>query len=195
MAVQTQLVRDQHTVPQWHLRNFADGNGEIWRYKRDMPVRRSRPKGECWETDFYEYELNGKKTNNKYEHWLSRIENEAAVKLQILLNHNQLGQWDALAWASYVASLFIRTSKYRAQQSTAMVKRFLERAHSPDYIRSLQYELLKKGTLVYSEDLKKDVERLSSNMKNSPSFYHVAGLERHTVSLANDAHEEELAYR
>lgn len=183
--MQNQLVRDQHTVPQWHLRNFADGKGEIWRYSQGMPVKRSRPKGECWETDFYEYELNGKKTNNRYENWLGRIENEAAVKLQILLNHNRLGQRDKFAWASYVASLFIRTSKYRAQQSAAMVNRFREQADNPDYIRDLQYELLKKGELVFSEDLKKDVEQLHCNLENSPSFYHVAGLERHTASLAN----------
>jgi len=185
MAVETQLVRDQHTVPQWHLRNFADGNGEIWRYRQGMPVKRTRPKGECWETDFYEYELDGKKTNNKHEHWLGRIENDAAVKLRILLKHNQLGQCDAPAWASFVASLFIRTAKYRAQQSAAMVKRFQEQANNPDYVRNLQYELLKKGEIVSSEDLEKDVERLRRSMENSPSFYHVVGLERHTASLAN----------
>jgi hypothetical protein len=185
MAVQTQLVRKQHTVPRWHLKNFADGNGEIWRYKQGRPVKPSRPKGECWETDFYEYELNGRKTDNKYETWLGRVENDAAAKLQILLNHEQLGQRDSTVWATYVASLFIRTAKYRAQQSATMVKRFGEQIQSPEYIRELQYELLKKGDLVFAEDLRLDVEQLRSNMENSPSFYHVSGPKRHTVSLAN----------
>jgi len=126
IAVQPQLVRNQHIVPQWHLKNFADANGEIWRYKQHRPVKPSRPKGECWETDFYEYEWNGKKTNNKYENWLARIENDASLKLQIFLKDKQLSGLDATVWASYVASLFVRTAKYREQISTAMVKRFAE---------------------------------------------------------------------
>ncbi len=81
MAAQKQLTRNQHTVPQWHLRNFADANGDVWRYKQYLPVKKSRPKGECWQQDFYECEFNGKRTNNKYESWLGCIENDAAVRL------------------------------------------------------------------------------------------------------------------
>jgi hypothetical protein len=184
MAVQTQLVRDQHLVPQWHLRNFADVSGDLWRYMQDRPVKRSRPKGECWELDFYEYELNGKKTNNKYENWLGRIENDAAAILQSLLNHSQLlGQRNATIWAAYVASLFIRSQKYRMQVSAAMTKKFKEQTQSRDFVRDLQHDLLKKGELVFAEDLEKDIERLRTNMENSPSFYHVVGLQRLTASL------------
>ena len=48
MAAQIQLVRDQHIVPQWHLRKFADIDGWLWRYKQNALAERFRPKGECW---------------------------------------------------------------------------------------------------------------------------------------------------
>jgi hypothetical protein len=183
MATQTQVVHNQHIVPQWHLRNFADVNGNLWRYMQDRPVRRTRPKRECFELDFYEYELNGKKTSNEYENWLGRIENDAAVILPSLLHSSRPGQRSATIWALYVASLFIRSRKYRMQVSAAMTKKFKAQAQSDDFVRDLQHELLKKGEIVFAEDLEKDIERLLSDMESSPSFYHVVGLEKLTVSL------------
>ena len=131
MPSQIQRTRDQHTVPQWHLRDFADASGQVWCYKQNRPVKRSRPKGECWERDFYEFEVNGRKTNNEYENWLGRIENDAAARLRILLGHSRLGQWDATVWASYVASLFVRTGKVRAQISSAMIRGSGARPEAP----------------------------------------------------------------
>jgi hypothetical protein len=61
MPVGKQLVRDQHIVPRWHLGNFADHDGKLWCYRPGRPVKKFAPKGTCWERDFYEYELNGKK--------------------------------------------------------------------------------------------------------------------------------------
>jgi len=185
MQVQTQFVHDQHIVPQWHLRNFADDEGRLWCYRQNMPPRRVAPKGTCWGFDFYEYEFNGKKTNNRYENWLGRIENDAAVRLQPLVSRSPFGQWDATVWASYVASLFVRTEKYRAHISAAMVQRFMQQTQSPDFIRDMQHDLLKKGQLVFAEDLRKEIERLRIDMETSTSFYHLSGLERNTASLGD----------
>ena len=183
MAPQRQLVRDQHIVPQWHLKRFVDVDGWFWRYKQNEPARRRRPKGECWERDFYEYDVNGNRTQNRIEHWLSRIENDAAPILETLLNQEQLNQRDMTVWASYVASLFLRTQKVRSQLSAAMVQKFRGQSQAPDFIRDLQYDLLKKGEFVFAEDLKRDIQQLRSNMESSPSFYHLSGLQHHTASL------------
>jgi hypothetical protein len=185
MPAQTQFVHDQHLVPRWHLRNFVDADGKLWCFRRHMPVKKFAPKGTCWERDFYEFELNGKRTDNKYENWLGRIENDAATRMQLLLDRGPFGQHDATIWATYVASLFVRTEKYRAQMSAAMVEKFGQQSQSPGFVRDMQYELLKEGRLVFADDLKKQVEQLRRNMDNSPSFYHLSGLERNVISLGD----------
>lgn len=185
MVPQRQLVRAQHIVPQWHLRRFTDAGGWFWRYKQNEPTRRRRPKSECWESDFYEYDVNGTRTENRYENWLGRIENRAAPLLDVLLNQQQLRQEDMLVWASYVASLFLRTQKIRSQLSAAMVQKFGAQSQDPDFIRDFQYDLFREGKLVFAEDLKKRFQRLRSDMDGSPSFYHLSGLERHTASLGD----------
>jgi len=183
VAPPRQLVRNQHIVPQWHLKRFVDVDGWLWRYRRNESARRRRPKSECWERDFYEYDVNGKRTNNRYELWVGRIENDAAPILGALLNQQPLNQKEVTVWASYVASLFLRTQKVRSQLSAAMVQKFREQSQAPEFLRNLQYDLLKEGELVFAEDLKTDIELLRSNMDSSPSFYHLSGLEHHTASL------------
>lgn len=183
MLPQRQLVRDQHIVPQWHLKNFVDVDGWFWRYKRNEVTRRCRPKGECWERDFYEYDVNGKRTNNRYERWLGRIENDAVTVTEALLNQQQLNQKQMTVWASYVASLFLRTQKVRSQLSTPMAQKFGLQSRDPEFLRNLQYDLLREGELVFAGDLKRDIEQLRSNMESSPSFYHLSGLQHHTASL------------
>ena len=184
MAAQTQFVRDQHIVPQLHLKKFADPDGWLWCYKQNKPVKRSRPKRECRARDFYEYDVNGKRTKNKYERWLSGIENDAAPVIEALVNRQQLTQRQTMSWASYVASLFWRTQKVRSQFSAAMVQKFKQQTQGPDFVRNLQYDLLKQGELLYVQDLTREIELLRSNMENSPSFYHLTGLQRHTAVLA-----------
>jgi hypothetical protein len=110
MASQKQFVHDQHIVPQWHLRRFTDASGALWVYKQNLPVKESHPKGECWERDFYEYSVKGRSTSNCYEDWLGRIENDASRLVDKLLGSPaQIRPSEAVVWASYVASLFLRT--------------------------------------------------------------------------------------
>jgi hypothetical protein len=71
------------------------------------------------------------------------------------------------------------------QVSTAMAQKFRAQTQNRDFVRDLQHELLIKGELVFAEDLEKDIEGLRANMESSPSFYHVVGLERLTVSLGD----------
>ena len=183
MAPQSQFTHDQHTVPRWHLRNFTDSNGDLWRYKVNVPVKKSRPKGECCEPDFYECELlNGTTTNNTYENWFQRIENDAAVLVLEVLNRRPMGQWNAATWAVYVGSLFARSPKYRSQLSGATLEKFRDLTETPEYVRDLQHGLLQRGELVPVSELREVIARVRGKM--SPSFYHLSGLERHVSVLA-----------
>jgi hypothetical protein len=69
--------------------------------------------------------------------------------------------------------------------SAAMVEKFGQQARDPNFIRNMQYELLKKGELVFAEDLRKSVEQLRSSMDASPSYYHLSGLQRNVISLGD----------
>jgi hypothetical protein len=61
--------------------------------------------------------------------------------LDVLLNQQQLRQEDVVVWASYVASLFLRTQKVRSQLSAAMVQKFGAQSQDPDFIGDFQYDL------------------------------------------------------
>jgi len=179
MTSQSQLVRDQHIVPRWHLQRFTDAQGVLWVYKQNLPVKRSRPKGECWERDFYEYAVKGRRTSNRYENWLGRIENDAAPLVERLISREQLGPSDAVVWASYVASLFLRTQKVRDQKSAAMV----DETQSPEFIRDLQHEILKDGVLISAGDLRNQVAAFQASIESRSSYYHLAGLENSAAAL------------
>jgi hypothetical protein len=177
-------TRRQHIVSRLLLANFTDSNGVLWVYAKDKQVGESIPQSECWERDFYEYELNGRSTNNKYEDWLAAIEANAGRVLPMLTSRQQVSQQDAIVWSAFVASLFVRTRKVRKQISDAMVRKFKQQTEDPDFIRNMQYELLQQGELRYAGDLKREAEKLRATMDASPSFYHVSGLRHHTASLA-----------
>jgi Protein of unknown function (DUF4238) len=87
-------------------------------------------------------------------------------------------------WSAFVAALFARTRKVRKQISDAMVRKFKQPTQDRDFIRSMQYELLRQGELCYADDLRRDAEKLKAAMDASPSFYHVSGLPHHAASLA-----------
>jgi hypothetical protein len=120
-----------------------------------------------------------------YENWLARVESDASGVLQLIVQGQQLSQQDHVTWSAFVASLFVRTRKYRKQFSDAMVRKFKGQTQDPDFIRTMQHEMLQQGELHYADDLRKDVEKLRAAMDASPSFYHVSGLQRHTEILAD----------
>jgi hypothetical protein len=184
MTRQTQFTRRQHTVAQWHLRGFTNADGKFFRYLQGMPVKWTCPKAECHELDFYEYDFHGRKSHNKFEHLLGQIENNAASRLPHLLNKVPLSRQGCKDWALYVASLFVRSRKYRAQISEPMIANLKAQTKERNYIADLQYTMFKKGELVEANELRRSTDEFVSNLEKSPAFYHVAGLQRHTASLA-----------
>jgi hypothetical protein len=179
-----QLTRHEHIVPRSYLENFCDPQGTLFVYEQGKDVRESRPERECHERDFYEYEVGTRKTENAYEDWLSGIEDAAKSLVPLIADSQPLGQREATTWACFVASLFARTRKVRAQFSSAMIERLREHTQHPEFVRDLQHELLRAGELVYTEDLRKQIDDLRMMMEGSPSNYHVTGLPRKTAILA-----------
>jgi hypothetical protein len=166
------------------LANFTDSKGVLQVYEKNKPVRGSIPENECRERDFYEYELDGRKTNNKFENWLEGVETEAGKILPSVANRQVLIGQDCVNWATFIASLFYRTRKVRKQISDAMILRFKEQVRDPDFIRNMQCELLKQGELRYFDDLRKEANELLTQMEKSPSFYHVSAMPRQTAWIA-----------
>lgn len=185
MNTPIQLTHRQHKVPRWHLRNFADASGRLWSYRRNGVPKALTPKSVCWERDFYEYDVNGYATRNQYEHWLGRIESDAAAMSDSLINRRQIQQKEAAVWATYVASLFLRSSKCRAQIRLSMTAKFSEETRSVDFVRNLQHDLLKKGMLVPADALRKLIESRRTNMEQSQAYYHLAALPETASALAD----------
>jgi hypothetical protein len=181
---QAKLTRNEHIVPRMLLANFTGPHRVLWVYAKGKPVRSSIPESECWEHDFYEFELNGRKTLNKCENWLAQVEGEAARILPSLINREMLAPDDCVKWATFVGSLFYRTRKVRKQISNAMLPKFREQVQNPDYIRDMQCELLQRGGLRCFDDLKTEAEELLAQMENSPAFYHVSALPQQSASIA-----------
>jgi hypothetical protein len=179
-----QLTRREHIVPASYLENFCDHNGRLYVYQQNKEIRISLPRNECHERDFYEYELPGRKTENSFEDWLASIESDAKKLLPLVLKNQQLSREQATTWACFVASLFARTRKVRAQFSSMMTQRFRTQTQDPGFVRNLQYELLQTGELRYADDLQKEIDELRAVMETSNSFYHVTGLPRKTKVLA-----------
>jgi hypothetical protein len=181
-----QMTRRQHIVTRWYLDNFCDDKGWLFVYGRNREVRKSRPMNECLERDFYEYEISGRKTGNVYENWLGRIEGEAKGVLPLILGRQQLNRNQATIWSRFVASLFVRTRKARQQMSGSVANRFRTQTQRPEFVRDLQYRFLQAGELRYAEELQREMDSLLTAMEESPSFYHVVGIPRHTEVLAED---------
>lgn len=180
------LTRKEHIVPRVLLDNFTDTDGWLWVYERGKATRKSRPENECAERDFYEYELPTRRTENRYENWLSLIEGDARGIFSALIERRKLVQQEAIVFASFVASLFVRTRKVRTQISSEIIRRFKAKTESPDFVWDLQYELLRAGELCFADDIRKDITEIRTAMDRSPGFYHVTGLKKNTAMLADE---------
>ncbi len=169
-------TRREHIIPRMLLSRFVGSDGRLWVYSKDRPVRQSKPENECVERDFFEFEVRGKKTENRYEQWLSHIEGDAASVLESIVQRRQISNRDAEIWGTFVASLFGRTRKVRSQISDAMVRGIRKETDDPNFIRDMQYWLLQRGELHVAEDVKRMVTETRAAMEESPSFYHVSAL-------------------
>lgn len=125
------------------LSQFVAADGKLRIYEKGKPLRVSRPENECVESRYFEFEFRGKKTNNKYENWMSQIDGNAAGVIEGIMQRRILSRQEADIWATFVAVLFGRTRKVKAQISNAMSQTIRQQIDNPDYVRDLQLALLK----------------------------------------------------
>lgn len=107
--------------------------------------------------------------------------------------HRQLDQREANIWAVFVASLFVRSRKFREQISKPMIQKFQGKARDLDFIRGLQLNLLRQGGLHYAQDIQDTADKILNRMDTNPSLLHVFGLRYHTSKIAKGAFNSHLA--
>jgi hypothetical protein len=179
------LTKKPHIVPKMLLSQFVAADGKLRVYEKSKQLRVSRPENECTERYFYEFEFRGKKTNNRYENWLSQVEGNAAVILGGIMQRRILTRQEAEIWATFVAALFGRTRKVKTQISNAM-SQMGRQQDNPDYVRDLQLALLKHGELHYAEDIQRAVTEIHAAMNADPSYFFVSALPNRVRIIAPD---------
>ena len=180
------LTKKEHIIPRMLLSQFVATDGKLWVYQRGKPLRASKPENECVESKYFEFEFRGKKTNNRYENWLSQVEGNAAAVLEGIMQRRILSRQEAEIWAAFVAGLFGRTRKVKAQISNAMSQKVRQQIDNPDYVRDLQLALLKHGELHYAEDIQRNLTEIHAAMSADPSYFFVSALPSRVRIIAPD---------
>jgi hypothetical protein len=179
------LTKKSHIVPTMLLSQFVAADRKLRVYEKNKQLRKSRPENECTERYFYEFEFRGKKTNNRYENWLSQVEENAAAILRGIMQRPILTRQQAEIWATFIAALFGRTRKVKTQISNAMSQMGLQQ-DNPDYVRDLQLALLKHGELHYAEDIQRAVTEIHAAMNACPPYFFVSALPNRVRIIAPD---------
>jgi hypothetical protein len=180
------LTKHSHIVPIMLLSQFVAPDGMLCVYEKHRQLRRSKPINECTERYFYEFEFRGKKTNNRYEAWLSQIEGNAAAVLEQIKQRRTLTSGEAETWATFVAALFGRTRKVKAQIANAIPQKVRQEIDNPDHVRDLQVALLEHGELRYAEDIHRNLTEMHSAMNADPAYFFVSGLPKRAHIIASD---------
>ena len=180
------LTKKEHVIPRMLLSHFVAADGKLRVYEKGKPLRASKPENECVESKYFEFEFRGKKTNNRYENWLSQVEGNAAAILEGIKQRRILTRQEAEIWATFVAALFGRTRKVKAQISNAMSQKVRQQIDNPNYVRGLQLVLLKHGELHYAEDIQRDLTEIHAAMNAEPSYFFVSALPNRVRIIAPD---------
>lgn len=184
------VIRDQHIISRFYLNKFADSEKHVQVYAAGRPPRRKSTKGQSWERDYFEYTVNGEATNNRYEDWFQRFETDASAIYPIILAGKPLTAEQEIVWASFIATMFLRSRKVREQfgpELTRMVE--AENYSSDENIREMQCELLSRGVFVFADELRERVERTLHEMR-APAFGQLAGIESSAKMLTKNILEK-----
>jgi hypothetical protein len=179
------LTKKEHIVPRMLLSQFVADDGKLRVYEKGKPLRASKPENECVESKYFEFEFRGKKTNNRYENWLSQVEGNAVAILEGIKQRQILTRQEAEIWATFVAALFGRSRKVKTQISNAM-SQMGRQQNNPDYVRDLQLALLNHGELHYAEDIQRAVTEIHAAMNADPSYFFVSALPNRVRIIAPD---------
>ncbi len=186
MRKKKRLVRQEHIVPSWYLSNFCDLYGQLHVYERGKLPRRGNPDKECRERDFNEFELEGKKTNNLYEDYLSDIETEARPVCDALCTNGVLTRVEQVeVWAAFVASLLIRTRKTRQQMSANTIRQLQTDEERHRFTLHAQLNLAIEGRMLPYDFIRTSVDRVIGSANQNLPYYHLTTMPGRVVTLAN----------
>ena len=113
-----QFTRDNHFVPQWYLKSWADGSRRVWSYRllvshKTVGAWQHRaPRGLAFHDDLYTT-VRDRTESDDFEHWLEReFEAPAQVALARVLNDLPLAphHWQHLG--RYAVCQQLRTPQY-----------------------------------------------------------------------------------
>lgn len=185
------LVRNSHIVPRFYLNKFADAEKFVFQYVSERDPQRRSTKSLCSEEDYFEYTVNDEATANRYENWFQRFETDAAAIYPIIHAEQPLTGEQEIVWASFVATVFLRSRKVREQFGPALTRMMeAENYDSEESIREMQCELLRQGIFVDSEDMRAKVRQTLAEMR-APAFGQLAGIENSAKMITKNIVEKE----
>jgi hypothetical protein len=138
------------------------------------------------EEDYFEYTINGEATENRYENWFQKIENDAAAIYSTIHSGKGLTGSQEITWSMFLATLFLRSRKVREQISPGLTRQVESEVFFGEaQIRDMQHDFLKQGILVYAADMRAKVNQIKREMM-APAFSHPAGIEESARMLAKN---------
>ena len=93
---------------------------------------------------------------------------------------------EAEIWATFIAALFGRTRKVKAQISNTIQQKVRQEIDNLDHVRDLQLALLGHGELRYAEDIHRNLAEMHSAMNADPAYFFVSGLPKRASIIAQD---------
>jgi hypothetical protein len=122
--------RRQHYVPQFYLERFVGGDGYLWVYERELPIRRSCAREAAHQRDYYSIPTDEGR-NNEIDTYLQGTESSAAPILRALVDKRGINyeEWEDLC--RFLGLLFARVPASRKHvdrvYGEAAMSRFLSR--------------------------------------------------------------------
>lgn len=103
----------QHYIPQFYLRGFTDKQGNLWVYERFRPMKKSKPKLEAHELDYYTHDEQGERDETA-EDVLQGMESRVAPIIKGLANRQYtLSPENAAHLIIFAVFMFTRVPSWR----------------------------------------------------------------------------------
>ena len=127
---------NQHTVPEFHLRQFLHDAGQqvLWQYSKSDPSRPRwvSPRDASAESYFYSAQCKDGTWDLALEKASGNIERETAPAIKRLILNQQLGDNDRELIASYIGLMFMRTRGPRDNAAS-----YVDELQSPQFVVEL----------------------------------------------------------
>ncbi len=164
-------VKQPHIISRFFLDQFADQSRHFYKYRRGLPPRWKSTKSECTEPQYFG--KNNPRDAQDLENLLAQLENKASKIIRSLdAKGAQLSQDDTVFAALFIATLFQRSRKMRAQYIGPEVTQAFAHLRTDDFVRDRQHELLQRGALAGFNELKTQIDAEINKVLSDPAQLH-----------------------